>query len=125
MVISSKIANQKNPARITSSVVFTFRYLTCMKNSTTSEPLMLAISSATTMLNCPRSTYDTAAVVTVRHISAAQTVKYTFALMIFSMSFSTHVMVADQVQQGVQINPDQVHEVPVQAHVLDGVVIVG
>src|SRR5512146_442656 len=125
MVISSRITSQNNPATITSTVVFTLMYFACMKNSTTSDPLRVAISNATTMLNCPRSTYDTAAVVTVRHISAAHTVKYTFPLMIFSMSLSTHVMVADQVQQGIEINPYQVHEVPVQAHVLDRVVIVG
>src|SRR5690348_14713371 len=124
MVISSRMASQKNPAKITSSVAFTLMYLACMKNSTTSEPFTVAIISASTMLNAPKSRYETAAVVTVRHISAAHTVKYTFALMIFSMPFSTCVMVPDQVQQRVEINPHQVHKVPVQSHVLHRIVIV-
>src|SRR5207249_3470621 len=105
-------------------------YFTCMKKRTTMVALAVAISSAATGLNHPRSTWATKAVTIVRQIRIAQIAQYSLLgrmcsdivsfLSVIPSGFSPEESAAsfvpvNQVKQWEQINPHNVHEVPRQA----------
>src|SRR5262245_26535958 len=85
-----------------------------MKNRATRSILHVAITSATTTLKSPRSTNATAVVMTVNAIRPAKTRMYDLMLSTCSLMSSPQVAV-NQVQQREQVDPDDIHEVPVQA----------
>src|SRR6266540_4041272 len=73
---SSRVSSKKMPKRTNEETKITalngLSCRKCMKNSATSEAFTVAMSTATTVLAEPRSTYETATVITVRKISATK-----------------------------------------------------
>src|ERR1700733_7441229 len=93
-----------------------------MKIQATSEALKRAMSKATIIFHSPSSRKETAAVVRVSTINAAQTATNVPALGICMCSLMTG---SNQIQQGEKENQNKLHEVPVQANHFDGREIVG
>src|SRR5580692_9619656 len=88
-----------------------------MKIQATSEALKRAMSKATTIFHSPSSRKETAAVVAVSTINAAQTATNVPTLGMCTCSLMT---VSNQIQQGEKENPNDIHEMPVEANHLDG-----
>src|SRR5918993_2287901 len=122
----------KNPSHtmleMTTSLVVSDAYLTCMKNSTTRVALITATTIATATFMFPRSTKATATVMTVSTMSAPKIARYrlfgTTCSSYSSCSANSYddmvsVVPVDQIEQWKQENPDDVHEVPVEPEHLD------
>src|ERR1700682_3970524 len=70
---------RKKMAEITTTLtIFSLAYLTCMKISTTSSALTVAMTRATIVLNGPRSIKATPAVTPVKTSSVSQTAMLVF-----------------------------------------------
>src|SRR5918993_2431894 len=122
----------KNPSHtmleMTTSLVVSDAYLTCMKNSTTRVALITATTIATATFMFPRSTKATATVMTVSTMSAPKIARYrlfgTTCSSYSSCSVNSYddmvsVVPVDQIEQWKEENPDDIHEVPVQPEHLD------
>src|SRR5277367_5197377 len=70
------MTRKKIAETITTLVNFSLVYFTCMKKSTTTVALQVAITSATTVLKRPKSMFATHAVTNVRTIRRAQIPQY-------------------------------------------------
>src|SRR5438477_12831577 len=93
----------------------------CMKNKPTRLALTMAMRSAATVLNGPRSTYATAVVSAVRPIRSAKIKAYIFR----GAMCSATVTPSDEIKEREKEDPDDIHEVPVEAGHLDGVRVLG
>src|SRR5581483_991900 len=106
----------------------------CMKNRTTRMALITAMLSATTVLHCPKFTVERKAVSTMSAMSAIQIFKYVFQATTCSAIASpgfefrvslnhcrqnpqstSGVPMGNEVQQRIEEDPDNIHEVPVQS----------
>src|ERR1700722_2512781 len=126
MVRPSSNMRKKIAAITTSLVSFSLACQTCMKKRATRVALTVAMPRATGALNGPKSSVAAKTVRPVPRSRAKKTAKYIFKGddVECSVMQASRVPV-DQVEQGEQINPDNVDEVPVQATNFDGSVPLG
>src|ERR1041385_335946 len=114
---------RKKNAVPTISFVRLLPYLMCMKNSTTSVALKIAIVSATGKFRLPRLMKAATTVRIVHAISAPKIVRYVdFGEICPAMALHNVVGTVHQIQQREQENPDDVDEVPVEASEFQGCV---
>src|ERR1700690_3085277 len=130
MLSPSRSPSQKIALTTIRPVSFSCVYFTCIKKSTTSVALTVAMARATTMLNGPRSMKAAPTVRPVPTSNAIQIateepmVETCSEAELWSAMLISPVTV-DQVQQREQINPNNIDKVPVQPRVFDGRVISG
>src|SRR6266851_5654792 len=126
-MVSPSKRSKKNNAPITTSLVsFSLACQTCMKKRATRVALTVAMPSATAALNLPKSRVAANTVRPVPASSAKNTAKYIFRGDDDECAdMQASRMPVDQVEQGKQVDPDNVNEVPVQAANCDGSVVFG
>src|SRR6267154_2954774 len=126
-MVSPSNRSRKNSAPITTSLVsFSLACQTCMKKRATRVALMVAMPSATAALKRPKSRVAANTVRPVPTSSAKNTAKYIFRGDDDECAVIQASRVpVDQVEQGKQVDPDNVDEVPVQAANFDGSVVLG
>src|SRR5712691_1889544 len=126
-MVSPSKRSKKNNAPITTSLVsFSLACQTCMKKRATRVALTVAMPSATPALKRPKSRVAANTVRPVPASSAKNTAKYIFRGDDDECAdMQASRVPVDQVEQGKQIDPDNVDEVPVQAANFDRCVVFG
>src|ERR1700704_2129790 len=109
--------SRKNRAEMTTSLVnLSLEPLMCIKNSATSVALIVAITSATAALKRPKSKPEAYTVRAVPTSKAIQIATYVLSDDDVECSdMQTSRVTVNQIKQGEQVDPNDVHKVPVQA----------